>query len=67
MGRKTMVLRKQDHWYIISSGAGEESELLLALLEFAEQTEYNIERGEVEALLQRLGWTLEIHDNLNVA
>lgn len=67
MHDKTLVLRKDAHWYVISSACGDEREILLALLEYAEEARFNIGRDEVYALLERFGWVLEEHDNLAAA
>ncbi len=64
MSDKTMVLRKEGHWYVINSQNGDEREILLTLLEYAEQRKYDIARGEVVDLIGQLGWQLEVHDNL---
>ncbi|MBN2711540.1 MAG: hypothetical protein JXR97_03780 [Planctomycetes bacterium] len=64
---KTIVLRKDDQWYIISSNEGDEKEILVTLLEYAEKGTYNIEREDVMELLAKLGWQLEVHDNLSAA
>ncbi len=67
MAEKTIMLRKEDHWYMFNSVAGDEGEILLALLEYAECESYNIEYDEVIELADRLGWTIEMHDNLDLA
>jgi hypothetical protein len=64
MEEKTIVLRKGAHWYILNSSAGDEQEILLTLLEYAEQRTYNIDRADVLALIDRLGWSLEVHENV---
>jgi len=67
MKPKTMILRKGSHWYVISSEDGDEREILLTLLEYSEQTTYNIERTEVLQLIDQLGWELEVVPNLDAA
>ena len=67
MADKTIVLRKDDQWYVVTSHDGDEREVLLALLEYTEQQCYNIEREEVLQLIDRLGWRVEIHQNLSAA
>lgn len=67
MSEKTIVLRKGDHWYVISSSEGDQNEIMLALLEYAEQETYNIDREDVTDLVNELGWQMEIHDNLSAA
>lgn len=67
MSAKTIVLRKDGHWYVISSSEGDEREILLKLLEYAENRTYNIGRREVVDLIEKLGYTLEIHNNLGMA
>jgi hypothetical protein len=61
MGEKTIVLRKGEQWYVITSHQGDEREILLTLLEYAEQRKYDIQRSEVLQLIDRLGWKLEVH------
>jgi hypothetical protein len=67
MEEKTIVLKKNGHWYILNSCAGDEREILHALLEYSEQQEYDIERSDVVELIHQLGYELEVHNNLNVA
>ena len=68
MSGKTLVLRKAGHWYVVNSGRGDERELLLALLEHAEQKVYDISPEEVHRLLAELGWKLEyVGPGLSVA
>ncbi len=67
MQDKTLVLRKDAHWYVISSAQGDEREILLALLEYAEEETYNIERDEVMDLVDQLGYRLEVHEDLTAA
>jgi len=59
MSGKTLVLRKAGHWYVANSGQADERELLLALLEHAEQKVYAIYPEEVYPLLTELGWKVE--------
>jgi len=56
MASRTIVLRKGDHWYALTSCEGDEEGILLTLLEYAEQKRFNIRREEVFALIDRLGW-----------
>ena len=68
MSGKTLVLRKAGHWYVMNSGRGDERELLLALLEHAEQKVYNVCPEEVYCLLAKLGWKVEyVGPGLSVA
>lgn len=67
MVKKTIVLRKEDHWYIISSQDGDESKMLLTLLEYSQKERYNIEPDEVYELLDRLGWEVEVYDRRGAA
>ncbi len=55
---RTIVLRKGDHWYALTSRDGDEESILLTLLEYAEQRRFNIRREEVFELIDRLGWRL---------
>ncbi len=64
---KTIVLRKDDHWYVINSGSGDEKEILLALIEYSEQQVYNIQRGEVDKLITELGWEVQILPDADAA
>ena len=61
MRDKTMVLRKNGHWYVLTSASGDEREIILALLEYSEQERYDISRDDVYRLMERLGWRLEIY------
>ncbi|MCD8350136.1 MAG: hypothetical protein LUC93_05935 [Planctomycetaceae bacterium] len=47
MPDKTIVLRKKGHWYVLNSRTGDEREIILALMEYAEQEKYEIEREDV--------------------
>lgn len=58
---KTIVLRKKGHWYVLNSRTGDEREIILALLEYAEQEKYDISAGEVYQLMEKLGWRLEVY------
>ena len=58
---KTIVLRKNGHWYVINSQTGDEREIILALMEFAEQEKYDISVDEVYSLMEQLGWKLEVY------
>jgi hypothetical protein len=60
MREKTMVLRKNGHWYVLNSRSGDEREILLALMEYAEQERYDISREDVYGLMEKLGWKLEV-------
>ncbi len=61
MRDKTLVLRKQGHWYVLNSRTGDEKEIILALMEYAEQRTYDISRDDVYALMDKLGWKLEVY------
>ncbi len=61
MRDKTIVLRKQGHWYVLNSRTGDEKEIILALMEYAEQQTYDISRDDVYNLMDRLGWKLEVY------
>lgn len=67
LDNKTIILRKGAHWYVINSDTGDEAEMLLALIEYSEGETYNINRSEVLELVDRLGWELEVHNNLGAA
>lgn len=67
MTGKCMILRKGSHWYVVNSQDGDERAILLTILEYAEHDSYNIEQEDLLPLIDRLGWTLEIHDNLGAA
>ena len=58
MRDKTMVLRKNGHWYVLNSASGDEREIILALLEYSEQKRYDISREDVYRLMEKLGWRL---------
>lgn len=58
---KTIVLRKNGHWYVLNSRDGNEREIILALMEYAEQEHYDIQPEEVYALMDQLGWKLEVY------
>ena len=58
---KTIVLRKNGHWYVLNSRTGDEREIILALMEYAEQEKYDIQPGEVYDLMEQLGWKLEVY------
>ena len=61
MFEKTIVLRKKDHWYVLNSRTGDEKEILLALMEYSERKKYDIAEDEVYALMEQLGWKLEVY------
>lgn len=61
MPDKTIVLRKNGHWYVLNSGNGDEKEIILALLEYVEQQKYDISPREVDSLIDQLGWKLEVY------
>ncbi len=61
MNDKTLVLRKQGHWYVLNSRTGDEREILLALMEYAEQETYGVSLDEVYGLMERLGGRLETY------
>lgn len=61
MREKTIVLRKKGHWYVLNSHTGDEKEIILALLEYAEQRKYDISPTEVYALMEQLGWKMEVY------
>ena len=58
---KTIVLRKNGHWYVLNSRTGNEREIILALMEYAEQEHFEIEIDEVYSLMEQLGWKLEVY------
>ncbi len=58
---KTIVLKKNGHWYVLNSRTGNECEIILALMEYAEQEHYDIAPGEVYSLMEQLGWKLEVY------
>ena len=58
---KTVVRRKKGHWYVLNSRTGDEREIILALMEYAEQEKYDISREEVYQLMDKLGWKLEVY------
>ncbi|MDR3210648.1 MAG: hypothetical protein LBU79_01880 [Planctomycetota bacterium] len=61
MYEKTLVLRKDGHWYVLNSQSGDEREIILALMEYAEKEQYDILPEEVYSLMEQLGWKLEIY------
>ena len=61
MREKTLVLRKNGHWYVMNSSAGDEREIILALMEYSEQEHFDIEPEEVDSLMEQLGWRLEVY------
>jgi hypothetical protein len=61
MPDKTIVLRKQGHWYVLNSRTGDEKEIILALMEYADQKEYDISHDDVYNLMDKLGWKLEVY------
>lgn len=61
MHDKTIVLRKKEHWYVLNSRTGDEKEIILALMEYAEQRHYDISMDEVYSLMDQLGWKLEVY------
>lgn len=61
MLEKTIVLRKKGHWYVLNSRTGDEREIILALLEYAECEKYDISADEVYQLMEKLGWRLEVY------
>ncbi|MDR1744419.1 MAG: hypothetical protein LBS30_01550 [Planctomycetota bacterium] len=61
MLERTVVLRKKGHWYVLNSRTGDEREIILALMEYAEQEQYDIRREEVYQLMEKLGWKLEVY------
>ncbi len=61
MREKTIVLRKNGHWYVLNSQNGDEKEIILALMEYAEQEKYDIRPAEVYSLMEQLGWKLVVY------
>ncbi|MCC8190125.1 MAG: hypothetical protein LIP77_05730 [Planctomycetes bacterium] len=61
MYEKTVVLRKKGHWYVLNSRTGDEREIILTLMEYADQQKYDINRDEVYSLMEKLGWKLEVY------
>ncbi len=61
MHDKTIVLRKQGHWYVLNSRTGDEKEIILALMEYADQQKYDISHDDVYNLMDKLGWKLEVY------
>ena len=61
MPEKTIVLRKNGHWYVINSRNGDEQEIILTLIELAENRKYDINISEVNSLMDQLGWRIEVH------
>ena len=64
MSEKSIVLKKDGHWYIINSSTGDEKEILLTILEYAENKRYNINKSEVMNLIDKLGYEIDVHQNL---
>lgn len=58
---KTLVLRKKGHWYVLNSRTGDEREIILTLMEYAEQEQFDIKLDEVYSLMEQLGWKLETY------
>ncbi|GEM_PF-1634399 len=67
MSDKTIVLKKDGHHYILRSASGDEREILLTILEYAENRRYNIGKNEVMALLRKLGYQVSVHKDFGVA
>ena len=61
MREKTIVLRKNGHWYVLNSQNGDEKEIILALMEYAEREKYDIRPAEVYSLMEQLGWKMEVY------
>jgi transcription antitermination factor NusG len=66
MTDKTIVLKKDGHWYVISSSTGDEREILLTILEYAENRKYNIAKSEVLSLIEKLGYELDVHEDFGL-
>jgi transcription antitermination factor NusG len=67
MSEKTIILKKDHHWFVINSSSGDEREILLTILEYAENQRYNICKDEVLTLIEKLGYQLDVHQNFNLA
>lgn len=67
MSDKTIVMRKAGHWYVINSETGDEKEMLLTLLQYSENKEYNIEQTDVLSLADQLGWEIDVYPNVGAA
>ncbi len=61
MCEKTIVLRKNGHWYVLNSRTGDERAIILTLIEYAEQKKYDISIDDVHGLLNQLGWKMEVY------
>ncbi len=61
MSDKTIVLRKRGHWYVLNSRTGDEREIILALMEYADNRKYDISHDDVYNLMEKLGWKLEVY------
>jgi hypothetical protein len=64
---KTMILKKSGHWYVINSSSGNEKEILLTILEYAENKKYNISENEVMHLIDKLGYELDSFNDMGIA
>ena len=64
---KTIVLRKDGHWFIINSKDGNPRDIILTLLEYSENKRYSIGKEDVSTLCEKLGYSLEIHENIDLA
>ena len=61
MASETLVLRKQDHWFVIGVPPERDRRqaIILSLLEHAEQRSFDVELRDVDNLAKELGWTLD--------
>lgn len=64
---KTIVLRKDGHWFVINSSDGNPRDIILTLLEYSENRRYSVGKEEVATLCEKLGYSLEIHENFGIA
>lgn len=60
-GGKTVVLRKSSHWYVLNTTESNEKEIILALIEHAEQDTFQVNTSEVYQLAESLGWTISAY------
>ena len=56
---KTIVVHKDEHWWIINSSKGDEKEILRMLLKYAKDEKHTLQEWEALSLIDQLGYKLE--------
>lgn len=60
--QKNIIMKKNDHWYVLPAGTDASQEIMLSVLEHEEPNIEIDEEDLIKSLIEE-GWEIEMHDS----